>query len=226
MLRREVPIFITMGVGIFMVAEFFFPWAENIGTEIQQFAIIMTACAAILGVANVARINLRRVVRKEHDRPYAIVLLVGLAGMMLLGTVFPVVRTLLGVEGEWMIGGFRLSGVTNGTLFDQIYNYLYVPLQATMFSLLAFYIASAAYRAFRIRSMGAGLLAVAAVLVMLGRVPIGEYLWNGLPLISDWVMNVPQLAAKRAILIGAALGAISTGIKVILGIERNYLGSE
>jgi len=226
MLRREVPIFITMGVGIFMVAEFFFPWAETIGTEIQQFAIIMTACAAILGVANVARINLRRVVRREHDHPYAIVLLAGLLGMILLGTVFPVVRTLMGAEGEWMIGSLRLSGVTNGSLFNQVYNYVYVPLQATMFSLLAFYIASAAYRAFRIRSMGAGLLAVAAVLVMLGRVPIGEYLWNGLPLISDWVMNVPQLAAKRAILIGASLGAISTGIKVILGIERNYLGSE
>jgi len=225
-LRREVPIFITMGVGLFMVAEFFFPWAEPIGTEVQQFAIIMTALAAVLGVANVARINLRKVTRKEHDAPYAVVLLGGLVLMVLLGTIFPIARTLSGAHGEWMLGSFRLSGVTDGTLFDQIYNYVYVPLQATMFSLLAFYIASAAYRAFRIRTLDAGLLAVAAVLVMLGRVPIGEALWKGLPLLSDWVMNVPQLAAKRAILIGAALGAISTGIKVILGIERNYLGSE
>jgi hypothetical protein len=95
-----------------------------------------------------------------------------------------------------------------------------------MFALLAFYIASAAFRAFRIRSFEAMLLAVAAVLVMLGRVPIGEAIWNGLPKIADWIMNVPNNAAKRAILIGAALGAIATGLKVILGLERNYLGGE
>jgi hypothetical protein len=99
-------------------------------------------------------------------------------------------------------------------------------MQGTMFSLLAFFIASAAFRAFRMRSFEATLLAIAAVIVMLGRVPVGAQIWDKLPVISDWIMNVPQMAAKRAIMIGAALGAISTGLKVILGIERNYLGGE
>jgi hypothetical protein len=39
-------------------------------------------------------------------------------------------------------------------------------------------------------------------------------------------MNVPQLAGKRAIMIGAALGAISTALKVLTGLERTYLGGE
>jgi len=145
---------------------------------------------------------------------------------VLLGTALPILHWALGIDKPWMIGSLRLTGVVDGTLFDRIYNRMYVPLQATMFSLLAFYIASAAFRAFRVRTVDAALLAVAAVIVMLGRVPLGEKIWPGLPDITDWIMNVPQLAAKRAILIGAALGAISTGLKILLGIERNYLGSD
>jgi hypothetical protein len=101
-----------------------------------------------------------------------------------------------------------------------------------MFALLAFFIASAAFRAFRIRTIEAGLLAVAAMIVMLGRVPIGTVLTSSLPeplqlaTIQEWVMNNPQNAAKRAILIGAALGVMATGLRVILGVERTYLSGE
>ncbi len=226
MLRREVPLFLTMIVGWFMVADFFVPLTEPVGTEIQNWAIIMTAFAAVLGVANVARINLLKVSRRDREWPYAVVLLFGLTAMMLLGTGLPILKWAVGAKGEWMIGSLRLTGVTDGTLFDRVYNRMYVPLQATMFALLAFYIASAAFRAFRVRTVDATLLALAAVIVMIGRVPLGEKIWTGLPQITDWIMNVPQLAAKRAILIGAALGAIATGLKVILGIERNFLGSD
>jgi hypothetical protein len=99
-------------------------------------------------------------------------------------------------------------------------------MQAMMFALLAFYIASAAFRAFRIRSVQASLLAITAVLVMIGRVPIGEAIWKDFSNFSEWIMNVPQLAGKRAILIGAALGAISTGLKVLVGLERTHLGQD
>ncbi len=226
MLRREVPLLITILVGWFMVADFFVPLTTPVGTELQNWAIIMTACAAVLGVANVARINMLKVSRRERDWPYSVVLLFGLVLMTLLGTVLPIFRWAVGAHGDWMIGSLRVTGVVDGTLFDRIYNRAYVPLQATMFALLAFYIASAAFRAFRVRTLDATLLAVAAVIVMIGRVPLGDRIWHGLPEITDWIMNVPQLAAKRAILIGAALGAIATGLKVILGIERNFLGSD
>jgi len=101
-----------------------------------------------------------------------------------------------------------------------------------MFALLAFFIASAAFRAFRIRTAEAGLLAVAALIVMLGRVPLSNALTEWLPegarlqAVQEWIMNVPQNAAKRAILMGAALGVMATGLRVILGIERSYLSGE
>jgi hypothetical protein len=97
-------------------------------------------------------------------------------------------------------------------------------MQATVFSLLAFYIASAAYRGFRARSSELAILVIAAIIVLLGRVPVGEWMAPILPSVSDWVINVPALAAKRAILIGVGLGMIATSLKVIVGLERTYLG--
>jgi hypothetical protein len=215
LLRREFPLLITLVVGLFMVIGLFVPQRHFTAgrTEFESWAIIIRAFAAVLGVANMARISYLRIHRREHDWFYHLPLLFGLVFMIVLGvggSLFPE----------------PLFGIGEGTLFNDMYLNVYVPMQGTMFALLAFYIASAAFRAFRVRSVEAGLLAVAAVLVMLGRVPIGAEIWDQLPNISDWIMNVPNNAAKRAILIGAALGAIATGLKVILGLERNYLGGE
>jgi hypothetical protein len=100
---------------------------------------------------------------------------------------------------------------------------------ATMFAMLAFYIASAAYRAFRARNPEATLLLITATLVMLWRIPMGEAFLrlfsDSLPnYINTFVMNGANLAVQRGILIGAALGAASMSLRIMLGIERTYMG--
>jgi hypothetical protein len=116
-------------------------------------------------------------------------------------------------------------------LFQWLYEYVYTPLQSTMFSILAFYVASAAYRAFRARTLEGTLLLVAAFLVMIGRVSLGYVLnrWSGwlpFPAIADWIMSVLNSAGQRAIMIGAALGIVSASLRMLLGLEQTYLGGE
>lgn len=113
-----------------------------------------------------------------------------------------------------------------GRAYTWFYNHVFDPCNSTMFALLAFFIASAAFRAFRARNTEAALLLGAAIIVMLGRAPIGGAIHEWFPIISDWIVDIPNNAGRRAIMMGAALGAIVTGLRVILGLERSHLGSE
>ena len=113
-----------------------------------------------------------------------------------------------------------------GRIFTWLYDHVFFPCNATMFALLAFFIASAAFRAFRARSTESALLLGAAILVMIGLVPLGAYVSPLFPEIQEWIMAVMNTTGRRAIMMGAALGAIATGLRVILGIERSHLGHE
>jgi hypothetical protein len=133
-------------------------------------------------------------------------------------------RTVLGTVGpldhkEPFVGGLA------SYMFRHFFDYIMIPIQSTMFSILAFFIASAAYRAFRARSILASVLLLAALVLMLRLIPLGP-ITGFFSDLSSWILLTPNLAAKRAILIGVGLGMVATALKVVLGIERNYLGRD
>ncbi len=127
-------------------------------------------------------------------------------------------------------GSYNAKGSGIGFVFD----YGLVPLTATMFALLAFYVASAAFRAFRAKNIEATLLLATAFIVLLGNVYAGAVISDWLllpegytiPDAKEFIMQVFNTAGSRAIMIGIALGIISTSLKVLLGIDRSYLGSD
>lgn len=207
-MKRTVPLLITMVSGLFVLAGFFIrePHVRGLYDDIQQYVIVVIAFTYVLGVANLLGSNLQHLRRRSPDWPYKVVLLLGLLGTMAVGF------------------GEGLHYLDDGSGFSWIYETFYSSMAATMYALLAFFIASAAFRAFRVRSVEALLLAIAAFILMIGRVPVGAAIHPWIPMTADWLMEIPQNAAKRGILMGAALGVIATGLRVIFGVEKTYGG--
>jgi hypothetical protein len=213
-MRREVPLAIVFVCGAFMAFQYFVP--HYVSATIYQYAlnwtIIIGIFTLVVGIGSLVNLHYDRVSKQKENWPYSIVTLSALLFMALLGLFSP--DALQNPRG----------------LFMKMYFYVLSPVQATMFALLAFFIASAAYRAFRAKTLLATLLLLSAAVVMLGRVPIGDMLTGWLPEglkfsdIAKYILDYPNTAAKRAIYIGVGLGIAATALKIILGIERTWLG--
>ena len=216
-MRTQIPLLLGFLGGTFMFVQYFVPHqAGVVGYEmLLEWLRIIGAFAMILGVASLFRSNWDKIRRRQHDYGYAIVTLVCFVVMVYVGIIHP-----SGEQTVWQ----RLWDPEDGPAFQWLFSNVMVPLDATMFSLLAFFIASAAYRTFRARTPEATILLVSAIIVMLGRVPIGELISTRMPDVYEWFMMVPTVAGKRGILFGVALGSIATSLRIILGIERSHLG--
>jgi hypothetical protein len=203
-MQRLLPRIITFICGMFLAIQYFIPHktSERLYETSLDWLIIVGVFAVILGILSLVTVNVEKIRRKSQGYRHAWVLLAGLVFMIVAG-----IATGTGQESLFLRMG---------------YNAILNPITATMFALLAFYIASAAYRAFRARSVLATILLLSAIIVMLGRVPAGEVI-PGIPWLTDWLINVPNMAAKRAITIGLGLGGSATALKIVLGIEAPHL---
>ena len=128
------------------------------------------------------------------------------------------------------IGKYNDPGTSSRAFSDFIVLRIISSVTATVFSLLAFYMAAAAYRAFRVRTWEAGLMMTSALIVMLGQTPFGLYLtsWMGekfnalwLPNIAAWILRVPNTAVFRGLIFGIMLGSVSTALRYWLSMERS-----
>jgi hypothetical protein len=205
-MRREVPIIVTFVAGIFFLLDYFvrIPYLSEYVGEFEGWAIVVAAFALVLGAANLIRIHVQKIIRQKEDWYNSVILLVAMLVMAFSGILF----------------------TQRNPVWTYLFNNIFVPLNGTMFALLAFYIASAAYRAFRIRTKEAAVLLVAAIVVMLGRAPIGAMIWSGFPGYAAWLQGVFTTAGMRGIMIGASLGAIVTSMRIIFGIDRSYFGGQ
>ncbi len=180
------------------------PRLDSLGNTLVTWVTILAAAALVLGVVNLARVHGTRVASNQAGWEYSAALLAALLVTLLLGL------------------GPGSRGASDPAL-GWFFTYVYQPLNAAIFSLLAFYVATAAYRTLRLRTWEAGLMLIAGVIVLLGQLPLGAHSWNVFPQARSWLLAVVGAAGLRGIIIAAALGAILTGLRVLLGSDRQYL---
>lgn len=229
-MKRTIPMAIAAVGGFVMIIAFFIPQTQSWGEVVAVWFDVLAAIAFILGGGNLLKIHLRKVSDRSAGWAYSVVLLASFLAMLFVGL------GKIGVHPSEQYPDFAWSGSYRETdaPFWWLWKYAFVPLTATMFSMLAFYVASAAFRAFRAKNLDASLLLGTAFIILLGRTFAGVFLTDWLP---DWlgglkidnltitIMKVFNTAGNRAIMIGIALGIASTSLKVLLGVDRSYLGS-
>jgi hypothetical protein len=247
-LRRPIVATFTFVAGLVYVAYFFWPtaqdrkptelplnfhesvafWLQDAVTTVGGVANILTAFLLGLGIYSLLRIHFRRLVAMQKDWFFSLVLLLSMLAMIIVG------------YWNWHVVKFVPNG-TQLTAFDFLFNGLLQQMDAAMFSIIAFYILSAAYRAFRVRSVEATVLLSAALIVMLSLMGAVEYMWNQgvhgmlgngafsdnftLTEISKWIRDTFQNSGLRALDFGVGLGALAMGLRLWLSLERGGVSS-
>jgi hypothetical protein len=193
-------------IGIFMMVQYYIPNSavQHPKELLLQWKQPLNAFIILLAIGGIVSLHFRKIMKRDSGWGYSLVTLLSMGAMIFVGMVF---------------------GIKEGTLFSKWFKYLITPVEATMFSLLAFFVASAAFRAFMARSTGATVLLISGFIVMLALIPVVE---NNMPFLSEisaFILTYLNTAAKRAILIGVSLGAVSVALKNIFGIDKTLLDS-
>jgi uncharacterized membrane protein len=216
-MKKRFPLLLVFIFGILGIIPFIIPHpvVQNSDDFVRNNLLtILAAFALVLGLGSLLRVHIDKIRRKRQNFQYSWVLIISF-----------LISSIIGLFGGVAGDGFMPTTIGSFSFNIQIlYENVIVPLGSTMFAMLAFFMASASYRAFRARSFEATLLLAAAFIVMIGIIPLGDKISHHLPSFAQWIMNVPNVAGQRGILFGVALGTIATALKIILGIERAWLG--
>lgn len=206
-MKKEAPIAIGLVAGLLWLISTYFtgsPLLAAVHVELNNWFLLVQGWMVLVGVINITRIHGRKVAKRRAGWTYSAVAISAMYGIMFFG-IF-IAKT--AADPAWKL----------------LYGQVIAPMNATVYSTLVFYIASASYRAFRARNLQSTILLVSAVLMMVGRVPLGSLISPAIPKAAGWVLNVPSVAGMRGIQVSAAFGGISAALRALTGIDRVHLG--
>jgi hypothetical protein len=177
---------------------------SDLAATLAQWVTVIVAFALLVGLSNLLKVHIGRVIKMGEGWPYSLILVGSAVAVIAIG----------------LLGG---KGPGDGTV-AWIFKWVYQPLGAALFSLLAFFLTTALFRALRVRSAEAMVLLVVAFIVVIGQAPFSTVApMDAMASIKDWLFDYPILAGMRAILLGVAFGAIGISIRVLLGFDRPYM---
>ena len=197
---------ITIGVGIIVLLGYFLQvdLLVNLRIVLLEWATILVATALLIGVINLFVVHWRKSTTDQPNRANSIALLVGL------------VMT-LGVAG-WF-------GPTDPYSM-WIFNYILIPIEASLMGILAVVLVYAGVRLLRRKPNLLSIVFIAtAVIILLMTGPLFGIDVPGLSELRIWIGKVPAVAGGRGILLGISLGIVAAGLRILIGADRPYGGS-
>jgi hypothetical protein len=200
---RIFNVVIAIAAGVLVLLGYFIGSFAGIQTLLLNWAMILAGAAAFVGIFNLISVHTDKIRRREKSTPYSFVLLVALIGTFLLG----------------------LPLRPNHEMMQVLVQGIVVPAEAMLMGLLTVTLLYAAIRLLRRRAdLMSVVFLVTAVLILIGTatLPIGN-----MPVFHEvrlWLTQVWAVGGARGILIGVALGTITTGLRVLSGWDRPYGG--
>jgi hypothetical protein len=213
--KRLIATLIAGVAGLIVLIDFAsaVPNLDQLARVVVEWAALLAVMALLVGLLSVTVGHLMRVLRRQPDWGYSLVLLAAMLVVIVSGTIVGLVP-----------GGYTLfpSSLVEQPIRD-LFRAFYQPLASSFLALLAFFSLSASLRALRRRTADALVIVIVALLVLaLAALPQAA----ALPVLGDsvrWISDYVALAGARGLLIGAALGAIVAGVRVLLGFDQPYL---
>jgi hypothetical protein len=197
---------VAMAFGVIVLAGYFVEWQTLLELRLlfMRWAILLSATALLLGILNLLAAHLHKVNLQESGWPYSALLIVSLLGTLVLGLVF---------------------GPDNRVVLS-LFEYVQLPVEATLMALLAVSLAAAGVRmVMRRRDLYSLIFIGSALLILLGTAPWpfgGAGLSATFGWLRNWLAQVWAAGAARGIVLGVALGAVTTGLRVLFGADRPY----
>ncbi|MFM8731722.1 MAG: hypothetical protein ACKOGJ_04245 [Phycisphaerales bacterium] len=231
-MSRSVAVLIASLAGITMVLSKFLVPLGDAEVKVADWFNVLAAIAFVLGGANLLKMNLLSISARGPGWGYSAVTLAAFLTTLGVGVLK------VGVPPAAAFPNVPFSGEKDvaGSALWWLYEYAMSPITSTLFAMLAFYVASAAFRAFRAKNAAAIFLLATAFVVLLGRTYAGVLATSWIPHDNPWVswlrlenlsaviMSVFTNAGTRAMIIGIAIGVAATSLKIMLGLDRSYLG--
>lgn len=208
-LKSPVSTAVAIGVGIIVLAGYFIPSFINIRFILLRAGLVLAAVALLVGIINLITVHVKKLGADSENSGYSLILVIALLATLIIG-IIDMVQT-------------YLVGKPNFQMTSWIFTNIQLPIETSLLAVTAVSLTYAAASILRKRmDLFSIIFFLVVLLVLLGSFSIPPATLPFLHVIREWILRVPALGGARGLLLGIALGTITTGIRVLMGTDRPY----
>lgn len=210
-LNAPISTAIAIGVGIVVLAGYFIPSINNIRFILLRTGLVLAAVALLVGIINLVSVHFKKMRAESENSGYSLILVIALLATLAVG-IIDMVQT-------------YAAGRPNFQMTNWVFTYIQLPIETSLLAVTAVSLVYASASILRRRmDIYSVIFFFVVLLVLLGSFAIPPATIPFLQIIREWILRVPALAGARGLLLGIALGTITTGIRILIGSDRPYGG--